>query len=151
MRHRHWCDYGGHYWECAGTAVRLFQAEPSVCMCLFHGVPMEEGDHSECSVELLSCPTHCAEQMRATGYDPDFVIEKQDQDTRTWRDAQENPIVGFCAWCGRNFYSLEDHYGHWGDPILCTAYNEYIAKHPVPSGSQEGFENTNLIDPGEQE
>jgi hypothetical protein len=39
-------------------------------MCLDHDVPMEEGDHSTCSVELLSCLEHRADQMRAMGYDP---------------------------------------------------------------------------------
>lgn len=43
-------------------------------MCQFSGVPMEEGDHSECSIELLSCPEHRADQMRAMGYEPDYVI-----------------------------------------------------------------------------
>ena len=64
MSHRHFCDFAGHYWDCEGTATRLFAPEPSVCMCLGHGVPMEEGDHRECSVELLSCPEHREEQRR---------------------------------------------------------------------------------------
>ena len=62
--HRHACDYG-HYWECEGTAVRMESTEPSVCMCLNHGVPMEQGDHSNCSTEIITCPKHRAEQMNA--------------------------------------------------------------------------------------
>ena len=75
MSHRHFCDFAGHYWECDGTAVRLLAPEASVCICLDHGVPMDEGDHSNCSVELLSCPEHRAEQMTAMGYDPSYTIE----------------------------------------------------------------------------
>lgn len=42
MSHHHFCDYAGHYLECEGTAVRLFAPEPSICMCMNHGVPMED-------------------------------------------------------------------------------------------------------------
>lgn len=30
-------------------------------MCLDHGVPIDDGDHSQCSIELLECPTHSGE------------------------------------------------------------------------------------------
>lgn len=32
-------------------------------MCLTHGAPMDEGDHSECMVELLACPEHREAQV----------------------------------------------------------------------------------------
>lgn len=66
MTHRHFCDYAGHEWDCEGAAVRPFlgDTEPSVCMCIRHRVPMEEGDHSECSIELIACPDHREEQLR---------------------------------------------------------------------------------------
>jgi hypothetical protein len=64
--HKHFCDVEGHEWECEGTAPRQLagDTEPSVCMCISHRVPMEEGDHSECSIELLACPKHREEQRR---------------------------------------------------------------------------------------
>src|ERR1019366_3773760 len=63
MSHRHACD-AGHYWDCFGTALRplMGDTEPSVCMCIRHRVPMEVGDHSACSIELLACPEHREEQ-----------------------------------------------------------------------------------------
>jgi len=66
LSHRHFCDVEGHYWDCEGTAVRQLagDSEPSVCMCIRHRVPMEVGDHSECSIELLACPAHREEQRR---------------------------------------------------------------------------------------
>ena len=66
MAHRHWCDVYGHEWDCEGTALRHLagDTEPSVCMCIRHRVPMEEGDHSECSIELVACPEHREEQLR---------------------------------------------------------------------------------------
>ncbi len=150
MSHRHWCDYSGHYWDCSGTAVRLFQNEATVCMCIKHGVSMDNGDHNACPIELLSCPEHRADQLRAMGYEPDHVFEQQDQDTRTKRDAQGNPIVGFCAWCERDFYSLEDHFEHWGDPIKCPVYNEYIEKHPSPRDSEESAGDADLLEHEEE-
>jgi len=68
MSHRHFCDYAGHYWVCEGTTLRPIagETEPSPCMCLDHDVPtsMEDGDHSQCTVELIACPEHRDEQLR---------------------------------------------------------------------------------------
>lgn len=66
MSHRHFCEVAGHEWECQGTALRPLagDTEPSVCMCIRHLVPMEVGDHSECSIELLACPERREEQRR---------------------------------------------------------------------------------------
>jgi hypothetical protein len=60
MSHYHFCDYEGHYWDCRRSAVRQFAdaSEPTQCMCVKHLVSMEDGDHSECPVELLACPEH---------------------------------------------------------------------------------------------
>ena len=32
-----------------------------------HQVPLADGDHSECPVELLACPEHYDEQLRDMG------------------------------------------------------------------------------------
>jgi len=60
MSHRHFCDAAGHDWYCDGKALRsdVSDTKPSICMCLLHHVPMEEGDHRSCPVELLACPEH---------------------------------------------------------------------------------------------
>jgi hypothetical protein len=65
MSHLHFCDYEGHYWDCEGAAVRQFadDSEPTQCMCVKHLVAMEDGDHSECPVELLACPEHREQQL----------------------------------------------------------------------------------------
>jgi hypothetical protein len=66
MSHRHFCDYEGHYWECEGTAVHQFaeNSERTPCICIKHSVSMDDGDHSECPVELIPCPEHCEQQLR---------------------------------------------------------------------------------------
>lgn len=65
MSHLHFCDVTGHEWQCEGKAFRPFAGgtEPSVCMCKFCEVPMEQGDHSDCPIELLACPEHLEEQQ----------------------------------------------------------------------------------------
>jgi hypothetical protein len=69
MSHAHFCDYAGHYWTCHGKALRLLagDTESSVCICLKHQSPMEDGDHSGCPVELLACEEHCERQLLVMG------------------------------------------------------------------------------------
>ena len=66
MGHRHFCDVAGHWWECEGKALRG-DAEPSTCICLPCGRPLEGFDHSGCAdpVELLACPEHLEEERRS--------------------------------------------------------------------------------------
>ena len=68
MSHKHFCDVAGHWWECNGKAMRSGDAEPSICMCLPCGRPVEGYDHSRCNgpVELLACPEHREEERRRT-------------------------------------------------------------------------------------
>ena len=146
--HRHWCEYVGHYWECSGTAVRLFQAEPSECMCFDHGVPMEQGDHSECRLELLSCPEHRNDQMRAMGYEPDHVFEQQsDEESSMFRDENGNPICGWCFWCGCSFFSFEEHEAHVANGMAaCSVFQELKDEHTTPPILEAMFEEAGLIE-----
>lgn len=66
--HQHFCDVCGNKWDCEGTAPRPFMGdtEPSVCMCVTHRTPLEDGDHSGCSIELLACPEHRDVQRKMT-------------------------------------------------------------------------------------
>ena len=158
MSHRHFCDFAGHYWECDGTAVRLLAPEPSVCVCLDHGVPMDQGDHSACSLELLSCPEHRADQMRAMGYDPSYTIapSPESEPSSMFTDAEGNRTVGFCLWCGRNFYSLEQERQHTeNDMAECAEFqrckDEVRANTPegricIPPMLQALFDETDLAD-----
>jgi hypothetical protein len=65
MSHLHFCDFAGHDWECEGMAVRQVaqDSKPTPCMCIKHSVSMDDGDHSDCPVELLVCPEHRQEQL----------------------------------------------------------------------------------------
>lgn len=155
MSHRHWCDYAGHYWECFGTAIRLFRAEPSVCMCIQHAMPMEQGDHSACSIELLSCPEHRADHMRAMGHDPDYVIPSSPEDTEPsslFRDAEGRKTIGFCLWCGCDFYTIEEHEAHIADDMAaCLAFQELKDEHCMPPVLQQMLEDVGPIESADQE
>ena len=139
MSHQHFCDFAGHYWECDGTAVRLFASEASVCLCMDHGVPMEEGDHSNCSIELLSCPEHRADQMKAMGYDPSYTIEPspESEPSSMFTDREGNRTVGFCLWCNRDFYSIDEvHQHNDNDMAECAEFQRL--KDSVRANTPEG-------------
>ena len=139
MSHKHFCDFAGHYWDCEGAATRLFAPESTACMCLDHGVSMEEGDHSACSVELLSCPDHRAEQMKAMGYDPSYTIEPSTEfePSSMFTDAEKNHTVGFCLWCGKDFYSMDEVEQHnANDMAECAEFQR--GKDAVRASTSEG-------------
>ncbi len=104
MSHRHFCDHAGHFWDCNGTALRSLagDTEPSVCTCSDHQVSMEDGDHSQCTVELLACPEHRDEQLREMGYEPgtsNMPPPMDEADACVFTDSDGKPTVGFCLWC----------------------------------------------------
>jgi len=75
------------YWECEGMAARpsAGHSEPTPCLCMKHGVLMEDGDHSACPVELLACPEHAFEEVQPTG------------DAIAFTDKAGRPTVGFAS------------------------------------------------------
>lgn len=107
MSHRHFCDFAGHYWECDGAAIRLFagDSEPTACMCLKHGVAMEDSDHSECPVELLACPEHRDEQFKKMSEFGNSLPAESDAEGSGFRDKYGNATVGFCLWCNKDLGS----------------------------------------------
>lgn len=132
--HRHFCDLKGHYWDCDGKAYRPLTgyAESTVCVCPDHGVPMEDGDHSECTVELLACPEHCDEQLRTMGHEPGTSNMPQmpsEDERKPWRGKNGEPIIGFCLWCDKDYHTYEEFRAHFeNDSAECAPYQEYKAK-----------------------
>jgi hypothetical protein len=128
MSHRHFCDFGaGHYYECEGIAIRLFDRAATTCMCPDHGTPIEQGDHGECSVERISCPLHRHEQLLSLGYDP---CDPPDPSSLLavldlFTDKEDHPLVGWCHWCLGVFRSLNDFENHMDDLWNnCPAFEE---------------------------
>ena len=151
MSHRHFCDFAGHYWECDGAAVRpqMGNTEPTICMCLSHGVPMEEGDHSACSIELIACPEHSADQMLAMGYAPGQAVEVpngEPEESSMFRDADGNRTIGFCLWCNKDFYSMDEVQAHNADDMAaCEAFQELKGQQGMPPVLQAMFEHAGLL------
>jgi len=98
--HHHFCDFAGHRWECTNTE----------CECFDHNVSMENGDHSQCRIELRACPEHEAEAAQAIAEamsaepDPALVEKWQDRQHCECGCAEaERRIVGFCMWCDHTY------------------------------------------------
>jgi hypothetical protein len=130
MTHRHFCDFAGHEWVCEGNAVRLSaqNCEPTPCVCLQHGVSMDEGDHGACIVELLACPEHRDEQLRQMGEVDAFDLTPAEVEGERVVATNENgeSSIGFCLWCGRDFYSLDEVWIHNGESAdACQVFRQF--------------------------
>jgi hypothetical protein len=153
ISHRHFCDYAGHDWQCAGTALRPLagDAEPSVCMCPEHKVPMEEGAHGNCMVELLACPDHMDEQLRRMGYEPGTSnmphCSEGAAGKNFFKDSDGNRTVGFCLWCNKDFYTHEEARAHHtNDSASCPVFQELRDQHCMPPALQMMFESAEMLD-----
>jgi hypothetical protein len=115
---------------------------------------MEEGDHSECSVELLSCPEHRDEQMWAMGHEPGYPVETSapGEESSMFQDEAGNHIVGFCLWCDKNFYSMEEHEAHTADMMAnCPVFQELKDEGCGPPVLYNMFRQAGLLDDVEPE
>ncbi|HXH51514.1 MAG TPA: hypothetical protein VNM47_19415 [Terriglobia bacterium] len=125
MSHQHYCDVAGHWWTCEGMTLRCGDTEPSVCMCLMCGVPLESGDHSNCYVELLACPQHRSADWAAGAQEGAEPVSEPLE----LGGGEGNPCVGFCLWCGRIFYSMQEVTAHNADDMkACPAFQELAGR-----------------------
>jgi hypothetical protein len=131
MSHRHFCDAAGHDWYYDGKALRpdAGGTEPSVCMCLPHHLPMEEGGHSSCPVELLACPEHRDEQkLRMEEAAGTLGPDGADSSPEPWTDKDGNAIVGFCLWCNCDFYAMDEMWAHNANSsAACKPFQQFKA------------------------
>jgi hypothetical protein len=116
--HRHACGHG-HYWDCACTAIPYSETVPTVCMCLDHGLPMEDGDHSQCTIELLDCPLHRTEQAGSAesrllaedqieqGWEPIQIPDNLAEMFQNWTNDPEANI-GWCLLCNSAICTKDD-------------------------------------------
>ena len=130
MTHRHYCDYAGHQWECMGTALRPLAGgvEPLACMCLRHHVSMEAGDHSDCPVELLTCPEHRGEQLQKMSIrsSSDLPSGEGATESSMFNDKDGKPSVGFCLWCNKDFYSMNEVEAHnSNESAACAVFQDF--------------------------
>lgn len=86
---------------------------------------MEDGDHGDCPVELLTCPEHREEQLRDmnTFGTSDLLPGEGDHVSTVFKD--DDPSVGFCLWCGKDFYSMGEVEAHnANDSAACVVFQE---------------------------
>ena len=119
-------------------------------MCFDHGVPMEDGDHSRCTIELLACPEHRDAQLRQMGYEPgthNMPHCEAAAEASTSRDKDGRPRVGFCLWCNQDFYSMEEVKAHNADDMkACPAFQELKGEQCMPPVLQAQIEKVGLLD-----
>jgi hypothetical protein len=86
-------------------------------MCIDHRQPMEQGDHSECTIEVLDCPAHRNEQVATEGeannipvedgWVPIKVPDNLEEMFQAWKDSSE-PNIGWCLMCNNPIRTEDD-------------------------------------------
>jgi len=66
-----------------------------------------------------------------------------------FKDGDGNPTIGFCLWCGADFYTLDEHDAHIAnDSAACAVYQELKDRRCVPPVLQASFEDAGITPPG---
>jgi hypothetical protein len=130
--------------------MRPGDKEPSLCMCLKCGVPLEFGDHSHDYVELLACPEHRkVDEAITSPHQAEPGAERG-----VFRDKDGKQIVGFCLWCDKDFYSMEEVEAHNADNMKACPVHEELINRPggypyMPPILQIMLERAGLLEEGE--
>jgi hypothetical protein len=152
MSHFHYCDYAGHEWECTGAALRPLAGDtaPSICMCLRHRVPMADGDHSDCPVELLTCPEHRRDRQKMSMLSSNELLsDGSAAERRMLNDKDGKPTVGFCLWCNKDFYSMNELEAHnSNESAACAVLQDFKNKQFRPSDRYDVPEDAASPDKG---
>ena len=100
MSHKHYCDVGGHEWVCTDITCE--------CIC---GKLMEDGDHSECPIELRACPEHQRQLLELSDDELSAFVGDLTSNAESPRcqcgcaDANPEDVVGSCVWCSHVYVS----------------------------------------------
>ena len=113
ISHKHYCDVEGHEWRCSDSTC--------ICIC---GEPMEQGDHSECAVELRACSEH-RRQLPVLSDDElsDFFVHLLSDAEKPrcecgCADSHQEEVVGYCVWCSHVYVTYDikteaQHFSHF--------------------------------------
>ncbi len=128
MSHQHYCDTAGHYWECEGKTLRGADTEPTVCICLPCGRPLEGFDHSGCRapIELLACREH----RRAVESMSTSQQAKPDRAFAVVADEGGKPLYAFCLWCGKTFSCWVEVEAHNRDSMKACPVHAELTERP---------------------
>lgn len=125
MSHKHYCDVEGHEWQCSDGSCE--------CVC---DLLMEQGDHSDCPIELRACPEHQDMQLPESSNDgsfSDFLGNLQRYAEKPYcecgcADAHHEEVVGFCAWCTHVYESYDAKTEAQHFALFCTGAPEKIRR-----------------------
>ena len=148
MSHQHFCHVAGHYWECQGKALRGADAEPTVCICLPCGRPLEGFDHSGCDdpIELLPCLEHrSADEAISTSRQA-----QPDREPAVAEGEDGRQAYGFCLWCGKTFYCWREVEAHNADNMKACPVHAELTQTPggypyMPPLLQDILERARLL------
>ena len=115
MSHKHYCDAEGHEWQCTDSTCE--------CVC---DLLMEQGNHSECPIELRACPEHQDVQLPESADDeltPNYFkaaahgAAQRPHCKCGCAAAHPEAIVGSCVWCSHVYdsYNTKIEAQHFSD------------------------------------
>ena len=104
MSHKHYCGVEGHEWQCSDSTCE--------CVC---DLLMEQGDHTECPVELRDCPEHFEQNPEPSDDDltPNYFLQAAAHGAERPRcecgcaAAHHEDVVGYCVWCSHVYVSYD--------------------------------------------
>jgi len=126
--------------------MRDYDSQPTECVCIDHGTSMEDGDHSGCTIELLTCPLHLnaptdpsSDQANEPQTEEDWVPIMAPLDLEEMFNAWINdsePNIGWCLICNRPIRSENDLIPE-SNVHNCEAARELEPKLAAPSQSSQ--------------
>jgi hypothetical protein len=76
--------------------------------------------------------------------------QMNDTEATVFTDDEGNPIVGFCLWCDKDFYSVEEAEAHnANDSAACPVFQEMKREHCMPPVLQMMLEDAGVPDEGD--
>jgi hypothetical protein len=112
---------------------------------------MDDGDHSDCPAELLACPEHRGEQLRkmSTLSSGNPSCEDGAPESSMFNDVDGKPIVGFCLWCNKDFYSMNElEARNSNECAACAVLQDFKNKQFRPSDRYDVPEDAASLDKG---
>ena len=132
MTHRHFCDSlatSGNAWEPPCVRSQAIQNRPCVFVQDIK-FPWRTETIALVLSSMLACSEHSEEQLREMGVfsarDP--LPSEREAESGMFNDQDGKPIVGFCLWCDKNYYSMQEAAAHHANGSEgCPAFRGFVS------------------------
>jgi hypothetical protein len=120
MAHKLFCEIGGHKWECNCLVLHEFNPDKfAICICKTCGHPYDEGDHSQCQIELQAC-IECERESGSLhdASEKNFIEVPPDADEKIEVALGKlGTYEAACFWCGHGYEvynrkAEDEHFAH---------------------------------------